>query len=221
MVEARSETTDVLDGKVRDWYDGWIGDGEMNVYITADSHFNHANIKTYCQRPDNFTELIVRNWRHTIQPTDIVIHLGDVFIGPSKGWEEIYPHLTGRKILVRGNHDRNHSCTWWMEHGFDFACDSLMFRHAWLTHEPAASLPEGAEWNIHGHLHNIWHGFHREAKEGSPEAETWATQRLKNPWQRLFAIEYTNYHPVELNKFLSKPDQFLARGRVEEKNGGL
>src|SRR5579863_1927975 len=142
----------------RDWHDWWIGEGDMNVYLISDTHFNQDNIKMYCQRPDNFTELLIKNWQRTVQPEDLIIHLGDVFIGPSAGWKVIYPRLTGRKFLVRGNHDRNYSNTWWMENGFDFACDGFMFRHVWLSHEPAQVLPEGAVLNFHGHLHNIWHG---------------------------------------------------------------
>lgn len=184
----------------------------MNVYIISDTHFNHDKIKTYCDRPDNFTEKIVQNWRKTVKPEDLVLHLGDVFIGKQEGWNYIYPFLPGRKVLVRGNHDRNHSNGWWMEHGFDFSCDGMLFRSVWLSHEPAQSLPEGAVLNFHGHLHNIWHGFHKNAEEGSSENETWKTQRLRSDWQRLFAIEYTNYMPVNFDKFLHKPDQFQAKG---------
>lgn len=196
----------------RDWYDGWIGEGDMNVYLIADTHFNHAQIKTYCQRPDNFTDLLIKNWRRTVQPNDLVMHLGDVFIGPSAGWKDIYPQLPGRKVLVRGNHDRNHSCTWWMENGFDFACDTFVFRHVLLTHEPAKALIGDTTLNFHGHLHNIWHGFHKDAPEGSVESEAFKAKRLYNDWQRLFAVEYTNYMPVNFDKFLNKPDNYLARG---------
>lgn len=178
----------------------------MRVYIISDTHFNHTKIATYCDRPENFTEVLVRNWRNTIQPTDFVIHLGDVFIGGVEGWKNVYPHLTGRKLLVRGNHDRNRSLTWWMNNGFDFAVDSTVFRNMWLTHEPAASLPTGCELNLHGHLHNIWDGFKPDGEENYT--------RLKFDWQRLFAVEYTNYLPVEWDKFIHHPDKYQARGKI-------
>ena len=192
----------------------------MRVYLISDTHFNHSNMKTYCYRPSNFTELLIKNWQQTVKPDDLIVHLGDVFIGPSAGWKEIYPQLTGRKFLVRGNHDRNHSCTWWMENGFDFACDGFKFRHAWLTHEPATNLPEGTELNIHGHLHNIWHGFHKNSEPGSSEHETFRYQKLHNPWQRLFSCEYSGYLPVEYEKFVNHPDKYLARGPKETKDVG-
>ena len=181
----------------------------MKVYLISDPHLNHHNIETYCDRPSNFTDLIVRNWQNTVQPTDLVLCLGDVFIGPKTGWDAIYPELPGRKILVRGNHDWHHNCKWWMEHGFDFACDAMSFRHVWLTHKPADRLPGGCDLNIHGHLHNIWHGFHKN--ELDTEKITRAG-RLRNSWQRLFAIEYTDYHPVEFEHFINNPDRYQSRG---------
>lgn len=180
----------------------------MNIYLISDTHFNHQNIATYCQRPSNFTEMIIKNWNNTVQSEDVVIHLGDVQIGQKSKW--VVPNLPGRKILIRGNHDREKSNTWWMENGFDFSCDGLKFRNCWLSHEPVQALPEDCLLNIHGHLHNIWHGFRpdRGAKQ----------THLHNPWQRLFAIEYTDYRPVEFDKFVNHPKKYLATG-PETMNG--
>jgi calcineurin-like phosphoesterase family protein len=195
----------------------------VRIYLIADTHLNHGNIATYCQRPENFTEIIIQNWRQTVQPSDHVIHLGDVFIGKPEGWDAIHPLLPGKKTLIRGNHDRKRSVSWWMDHGFDFACDAMMFRGHWLTHEPAPRLPYASQnykdspvLNIHGHLHNIWHGFHRGTPSGSTENFTFMHKRLQNPWQRLFAIEYTQYRPVEFEKFVSHPDKYQSRGPVNE-----
>ena len=178
----------------------------MNIYLISDTHFNHDNIATYCQRPADFTERLIHNWKHTVGADDTVIHLGDVAIGNRRAVKDILAELPGRKILVRGNHDRAHSNTWWMEQGFAFACDGLKFRNCWLTHEPSTSLADGAQLNIHGHLHNIWHGF---APDGPSVLKI---DKLKNPWQRLFAVEYTDYRPVEFNKFVNHPEKYQARG---------
>ena len=182
----------------------------MNVYLISDTHFNHQNIATYCQRPADFTEILIKNWNNVVKPEDTIIHLGDVQIGKKSDW--IIPQLPGRKILVRGNHDRQWSCTRWMQAGFDFACDGMMFRNQWLSHEPANSRPGGCELNIHGHLHNIWHGFAAENQKEYVPNVTYVPKTLKFPWQRLFAVEYTNYMPVEFDKFISHPDKYQARG---------
>ena len=163
-------------------------------------------MQTYCDRPANFTELIDKNVRMLVRDIDTLIHLGDVGIGKFEDWKDIIPGWKCRKVLVRGNHDEKHSCQWWMDKGgFDFACDAMIYRGMWLTHKPAKSLPEGCVYNIHGHLHNIWHGFH-------PGDYNDQQKKLFNPWQRLFAIEYTNFQPVEFDHFISHPDKYLARG---------
>lgn len=183
----------------------------MKIYLISDTHFNHGQIATYCDRPADFTERIIKNWRRTVQPTDMVIHLGDVFIGKPEGWKVIYPQLPGRKVLVRGNHDHQ-SCAWYMEHGFDWACDMMEFRGHILAHHPPRSsriVPQSGNFWIHGHLHNVWHGFHRGQKD---RARMFAERQLRYPWQRLFAIEYCSYGPVEFEKFISHPEKFQSRG---------
>lgn len=203
----------------------------MNFYLISDTHLKHEAMKTYCLRPPNFTELIHKNVMNTVKAEDTLIHLGDVGIGKHADWTWMVRAWPGRKILIRGNHDRAHSCGWWAETGgFDFACDSMVFRNVLLTHEPANAiiksdghrpygaleegLPQDCELNVHGHLHNIWDGF---ASEGRLERDKELlgidfTKRLKHSWQRLFAVEYTNYMPVEFNKFISQPDKYQARG---------
>lgn len=175
--------------------------------MSATPIFKHANMKTYCDRPSDFTERIIKNWHNLVSPEDLVIHLGDVAIGKREDWGWIIPSLPGKKVLVRGNHDDSKSCDWWMsEGGFDFACDSMIYRGQWLTHKPSDFMPPGCTYNIHGHLHNIWHGF--TPNGGLPEGE----KKLEHPWQRLFAIEYTDYLPVIFEKFISHPDKYNARG---------
>lgn len=178
----------------------------MSVYLISDTHFNHDNIATYCDRPRDFTDIILRNWRATVRPEDLVIHLGDVLIGKRTSANKILSSLPGRKVLVRGNHDQHSGCSWWMDNGFDFACDAMVFRRCWLTHKPSGSLPEGCDVNIHGHLHNIWHGF---APDGPSALKIYS---LRNPWQRLFAIEYTGYSPVEFQKFLANAERYQSAG---------
>ena len=185
---------------------------ENKVYLISDTHFNHDNIATYCDRPKDFTDKIISNWCNVVKPDDLVIHLGDVLIGNRRTIDSIMAVLPGRKVLVMGNHDRQHSPMWWMQHGFSFACQAMKFRNCWLTHEPSTSLADGCELNIHGHLHNIWHGFHAEKTINIGGLEVPSPKKLRNPWQRLFAIEYTNYLPVEFDKFVAHPKKYLSTG---------
>lgn len=79
----------------------------VNTWYTADLHFGHKNIMTYCDRPWATTQemdaAMVDRWNSVVAPGDTVWVLGDVALSPSK----IGPvaQLTGTKILVAGNHD--------------------------------------------------------------------------------------------------------------------
>jgi calcineurin-like phosphoesterase family protein len=237
--------------KICDWYDGWIEEAEeMKIRIVSDTHWNaelkvdengvcSSPIMTGCKRPMNFTKLSIKRWQQTVQPTDFVWHLGDVINGPKREVKAILADLPGRKGLVRGNHDRDKSCGWWMENGFDIAVDHFVFRNILFTHEPANAivksngnrpygmleegLPYDTEINIHGHLHNVWDGFMDEErwKRDKELLGIDFKKQLRYPWQRLFAIEYTNYGPVELNEFLAHPQRYQATGPKAVEDGGL
>lgn len=182
----------------------------MKVWLIADTHANHEDkMKTYCQRPTGYTDMIIRNCRDRVAATDILIHLGDVAIGPPADAIKFVQALPGIKWLIRGNHD-GESPLWWIRAGFASVVDAMIFRHVWLTHKPAAALPEGTVLNVHGHLHNVWDGFR------PPNAADWVPM----PWQRLFAVEYTGYAPVEFDKFVNKPDKYQARGKTALKLPG-
>lgn len=78
-------------------------------FFTSDTHFGHANIIKYANRPfvdvPHMNEALIENWNAVIGPDDEVFHLGDVALGPKESWDSIFPRLQGYKILVIGNHD--------------------------------------------------------------------------------------------------------------------
>lgn len=204
-----------------------------NTYIISDTHWNAkptSAIIQKCLRPENFTELSLKRWNQTVRPEDTVIHLGDVVNGPKREAKAILDSLNGRKIHVRGNHDREKSCKWWMENGFDVSVDFFVQNGVLFTHEPAnaiysgqgkpydslldETLPLDCHTNVHGHLHNIWDGFIDPERYQRDKALLGIDflKQLRYPWQRLFAFEYTNYFPVSLEKFLAHPEKYQADG---------
>ena len=82
------------------------------IYLTSDTHFSHANIIKYCNRPfDNaiiMNNRIIENWNSVVGKDDEVFHLGDVGCWfKENAWiEEILPNLNGKKFLIPGNHDK-------------------------------------------------------------------------------------------------------------------
>jgi calcineurin-like phosphoesterase family protein len=83
----------------------------VTVFFTSDTHFGHKRIIELANRPfrdiDHMNEMIVRYWNDTVGPDDYVFHCGDVALGPIRESLEIVRRLSGIKILVIGNHDRN------------------------------------------------------------------------------------------------------------------
>ena len=132
----------------------------MRVWIIADTHFEHSKLsKELKVRPDYFENRIVTFWKRNVSKDDLVIHLGDVFVGHTPNWEKWIPSLPGRKILTVGNHDKK-SYTWYMKHGFDFASQSFRWKHNGISiafsHEPMLN-DAYFNLNIHGHMHGETH----------------------------------------------------------------
>ena len=130
----------------------------MKTWIISDTHFYHDKLVEKGGRDAAFEARIVHNWQRKVAEEDLVIHLGDV----SWANDLVVNRLRGRKILVRGNHDKK-SDAYYMQHGFDFSCHSFTMNYGgWrilFSHKPIEN--HGYDLNIHGHLHNV-----RERVEG-------------------------------------------------------
>jgi calcineurin-like phosphoesterase family protein len=82
----------------------------MQTWFTADTHFGHANIIRYCDRPfaslDMMRTELVRRWNDVVAPEDRVLVLGDFALGRIEGTLGVLAELNGVKDLLVGNHDR-------------------------------------------------------------------------------------------------------------------
>lgn len=165
-----------------------------NIWVISDTHFGHANIIEYCERPYNDTvEMdwdMVRRWNNTVAPEDKVYHLGDVYMGGQSReyMDNLLSHLNGKKRLILGNHDNGK--------------DQLLQKHfqkidVWrmfpeygllLTHVPVheQALFRGSTGNektprkllnVHGHIHT----------NPSPSAD-----------HRCVCVEQIGYTPVNI-----------------------
>jgi calcineurin-like phosphoesterase family protein len=169
-----------------------------NIWITSDTHFNHANILNFTDsktgnriRPQfscvqEMNETIIQRWNEVVRPGDKVYHLGDVVMGTDKEtWmNRHWPRLMGKKNLIVGNHDDIKS----LSSGGWFA-KVQMWRvlpefGLTLTHVPIhdSGLFRGAEsgnqmLNVHGHIH----------QNPSP----------KGPYRNV-SVEVTNYYPINI-----------------------
>lgn len=170
-----------------------------DIWITSDTHFGHANIIQYCNRPfkdiEEMDETIIQNWNSVVKPGDKVYHLGDVYFGDGERFLSNFARLNGKKRLVIGNHDdikRKIA-------GKVTLCDLFEKVTMWrtmgdfgllLTHVPVHpdSLIKGKRndgsffdnsLNIHGHIHD------RSSPEGN---------------YRCVCVEQTDYIPVNIEE---------------------
>lgn len=81
----------------------------MAIFFTSDTHFQHANIIKYQNRP--FTDVVnmdiglIENWNRVVGPSDEVWHLGDFCWGNFRNADALLECLNGRIHLIWGNHD--------------------------------------------------------------------------------------------------------------------
>lgn len=103
----------------------------MRIFFTADTHFGHANIIRYCNRPwfnpatdlnqdggwisydvsrrnaQAMDEALVNNWNSVVSDEDFVYHLGDFCFGDWQDAVRYFCRLNGAKIaFLWGNHDK-------------------------------------------------------------------------------------------------------------------
>ena len=80
----------------------------MKFYI-ADTHFDHANILHFDNRPfksiEDMNAALIENWNKVVSKSDEVFILGDFCWGKEPRWIELLEQLNGQKTLITGNHD--------------------------------------------------------------------------------------------------------------------
>jgi calcineurin-like phosphoesterase family protein len=137
----------------------------MSYWLISDTHFNHKKIEEFGQRSGTWETQLYEGISH-IPGGDTLVHLGDVSIGQEAEAHKQLKDACGRgenrvrMVLVRGNHD-NRTLGWYLEHGWDFVCDSLslsyMGEKILMSHRPVKPGTAEFSLNIHGHTHGNMH----------------------------------------------------------------
>ena len=162
-----------------------------HTFVTADLHFGHKRLATEVREfksLDDMHETIVSRWNKIVRSKDTVYLLGD--IAWTKSSAPLIGRLSGRKILIGGNHDIGQLKD--MAPYFEKMLPMKITDSGYiLTHIP---IHPGSvrrwEGNIHGHLHNN-----------------------ELPWPYLcVSMEKTNYTPIFLQNAITdltnKKDRF-------------
>ncbi|HBG75214.1 MAG: hypothetical protein A2X25_12815 [Chloroflexi bacterium GWB2_49_20] len=128
-----------------------------DTWIISDTHFFHENIGNYCSRPENWQDVIIKNWNVLISRDEQVLHLGDFALGKKSNFELLTNLLNGKLFLIRGNHDRL-GRTYCETQGVTILNDPLMVKFGdyvmlAFSHRSIFPLSDGII-NLHGHIHN-------------------------------------------------------------------
>jgi calcineurin-like phosphoesterase family protein len=135
----------------------------MKTFVTADTHFGHANVIKFCKRPYlDATQMdvdLIDRWNRVVRPDDLVVHAGDVFwrtVSPARR-RDIFKRLNGHKVLVVGNHDDRATLAlpWSSVQGsMNLSAKGVDFH---VTHYPPdrAALGKPGRFALHGHIHSL------------------------------------------------------------------
>ena len=134
-----------------------------NIWFTSDTHFHHANIIRFCNRPfasvEEMNEELIRRWNETVPEDGTVFHLGDVCFGGPKEWNSVIHRLNGRIYLILGNHDMKQMRQGFMAR-FAHVTQQMTIRVGAqaiiLNHNPFLCYGGSyrSVWQLFGHVHS-------------------------------------------------------------------
>lgn len=150
--------------------------GSSKIFFTSDTHYGHANIIKYCQRPfkdvEEMNEALITNYNSVVRPEDTVFHLGDFAFMQVDKAKYIASRLNGNKHLLYGNHDKViRGARGAFESSFNFIRDyheiTVEGVKIVMCHYPMLSWHGSGRGSImlHGHAHgNTNYGHLKDAK---------------------------------------------------------
>lgn len=138
------------------------------ILFTSDLHFGHKNIIDLCKRPfadvDEMDAILIDNWNRKVKKNDVVYLIGDA-VWDKKKVAYYMEQLSGKKILVAGNHDstwvRREEYQKYFEEIVPYLEVHLNSHPITMCHYPMLEWRSSREeskrklgYLIHGHIHN-------------------------------------------------------------------
>ena len=165
------------------------------IYLTADTHWGHANIIRFCNRPfkdvNEMDAALINNWNAVVKPEDTVFHLGDFCWGAANTY---LSQLKGKIVLIRGSHDERTINEYgrMFYHVYDFGYElRLNETSITLCHYCMRVWPKSH--------YNTFHAYGHTHDRLKPEGKSWDV-----------GVDTNGFTPVSLDKFLeimkSRPD---------------
>lgn len=173
------------------------------VYFTSDTHFGHANIIKFCNRPyktlDEMHESLIHNWNARVDSQDHVYHLGDFALKMGvPEVENIIRRLHGHIHLVYGNHCQKNK--------------SVMRARGFVERVPYKEIKVDGQKIIMCHFPFLtWNGSHRGSWDLHGHSHG-SLPRDPNARRIDVGVDVWNYTPVsyedlkvEMDKVVFKP----------------
>lgn len=142
---------------------------KQNIFFISDSHFFHANVIGFDNRPFNdvneMNETMITNWNSVVGEEDTIFYLGDLsFNRKNEANKELVHKLNGKIHFILGNHDNEKEII--KLNRFETVSDYINlkvededgnngFQNIVMMHYPILSWDKkyyGA-WMLHGHCH--------------------------------------------------------------------
>lgn len=168
-------------------------------WFTSDTHFNHYNIIEYCGRPfkswQEMNEKIINNFNERVGIYDTTYFIGDFKLSSSgANVEELIGQLNGRKVFIRGNHDRNNGVNTILE----YAIIKTFGKKCLLVHRPEDAERIMRDIRIDlavvGHVHNHW--------------------KFKDKMVNV-SVDAWEFYPVHMKQILKAYGRWKHGGKVE------
>jgi len=146
----------------------------MSMFFTADTHFSHAKIIQYCNRPfasvEEMDKELIARWNETVAPNATVYHLGDFGFFPHvEDADRLTRQLHGTIHLIVGNHDKKPTLDVkrWASVK-DYLSFKINKRRIVMGHYPFRSWrgSNGGSINLHGHEHGTMTPFANQVDVG-------------------------------------------------------
>lgn len=162
----------------------------MTLYFASDLHLDHENIIEYCERPfDNCQSMnkkLKENWNERVNENDTVVFLGDLTMSEKK--KKLKSHLNslnGRKILVKGNHDKFD-----ISEGFVENCTiKYNYFEFYCTHRFKDVPSDWDNWSLTGHHHNNYPNEYPLCHPGKKNLN--------------LSVELTDYSPISISEIIN------------------
>lgn len=132
----------------------------MTIWLTADEHYDHDQIRIYENRPFDtlrvMNRTLIANHNSMVKEEDTVYHLGDFSMSKEKRRvESTLKNLKGKHYLILGNHDYLHPFEY-EDIGFIIISTALDIGELILVHDPAKSREMQHRLWACGHVHGLF-----------------------------------------------------------------